>query len=270
MYHIHPLTVAEINGRKNHEYEIMSPHKIVDDQWETLCQFGGFPEPFNKANRSFYNRWINLKKEQLFHEDLRDLNKVHNIGQIELLAELLVRRVGSIVKYTELAKQVQVSEPTIRAWISVLREVYYCFQLQPWSKNVPRSLLKTPKVYCWDWSTIEDPGARYENLVAVHLHKAAAYWTDIGLGKYQLYYLRDKNGREVDFLITKNNQPWIMVEVKATEDKTLDPHLLHYQQQLNVPHVFQVSANLPYINKDCFTFDRPMIVPLKTFLSQLV
>ncbi len=270
LYHIHPLSVAEINGRRNYNEEIIPPVKIDDQLWANLLKFGGFPEPFNKANQSFYNRWANLKQEQLFYEDLRDLNKVHDIAQIELLSQLLIRRVSSVVKYTELAKQVQVSEPTIRSWISVLRQVYFCFQLQPWSKNIARSLLKTPKIYCWDWSVVEDPGARIENLVAVHLHKAVNYWTDIGLGKYKLYYLRDKDSHEVDFLVTKNSKPWLMVEAKSGNDKTIDPNLLHFQRQLKVPHAFQVTADLPYVNKDCFALEQPMIVSLRTFLSQLV
>lgn len=145
LYHIHPLSVAEINGRINHEQEIILPQKISQDQWDTLCRFVGFPEPFNKANQSFYNRWVNLKQKQLFQKDLRDLDKVHNISQVELLAQLLLRRVGSIIKYTELAKRIQVSEPTIRSWISVLREVYFCFRVQPWSNNVTRSLQQVAK-----------------------------------------------------------------------------------------------------------------------------
>lgn len=270
LYHIHPLSVAEINGRKNHNDEIIHPSKISDEDWETLLKFGGFPEPFYKATQSFYNRWVKLKQEQLFQEDLRDLNKVHNIAQIELLSQLLIRRVSSVVKYTELAKQVQISEPTIRNWISVLREVYFCFQIKPWSKNISRSLLKIPKIYCWDWSIVDDPGSRNENLVAVHLHKAVNYWTDIGLGNYELYYLRDKENREVDFLVTKNKKPWLMVEVKSSGENTLDSNLLHFQGQLNVPHVLQVATELPYVNKDCFAVNRPMIVSLRTFLSQLV
>ncbi len=270
LYHIHPLSVAEVNGHVNRNEEISPPKKIDDEAWQTLLKFGGFPEPFYKGTQSFYNRWARLKQEQLFHEDLRDLNKVHDIAQIELLSHLLIRRISSAVKYSELAKQVQVAEPTIRSWISVLREIYFCFQLQPWSKNVARSLLKTPKIYCWDWSVVDDPGARIENFVAVHLHKAVNYWTDVGLGTYQLYYLRDKDGREVDFLVTKNAKPWLMVEAKSANSKSIDPNLLHFQKQLNVPHVFQVSADLPYVNRDCFALDRPMIVSLRTFLSQLI
>lgn len=270
LYHIHPLSVAEINGANIRTTELIPPYKIDDDSWDCLLKFGGFPEPFSMASETFYNRWSSLKQEQLFREDLRDLSKIHDIARIELLAELLTRQVSSIVKYTELAKKIQVTEPTIRQWITTLRNIYYCFQLQPWSRNVSRSLLKTPKIYCWDWSLLQDKGALYENLVASHLHKAAHYWTDQGFGEYKLYYLRDKDGHEVDFLVTKNKRPWLMVEVKSSTDGILDPNLLHFSKYLKAPHVLQVVADMPYIDKDCFSFDRPMIVPLKTFLSQLV
>lgn len=270
LYHIHPLTVAELNGRKNSLHEIIPPTDIDDEVWHCLNQFGGFPEPFKKGAQSFYNRWSRLKHEQLFQEDLRDLHKLHDIARLELLARLLLKRITSVTKYTDLAKQVQVSEPTIREWISILREVYYCFQLHPWSTNVSRSLLKTPKIYCWDWSLVENVGARNKNLVALHLRKAADYWTDIGLGVYELFYLRDKDGREVDFLMTKNSKPWMMVEVKSSSDSNIDPNLMHFQAQLQVPHAFQVVADMPYVDRDCFAFDKPMIVPLRTFLSQLV
>lgn len=269
LYNIHPLTIAELNKRDDYTHEIILPTNIDDATWEALVQFGGFPEPFGKANKAFYNRWFNLKQEQLFREDLRDLEKVHDIARIELLSHLLIRRVGSVVKYTDLAKQVQVSEPTIRQWISVLRELYFCFQVRPWSKNISRSLLKTPKIYCWDWSAVDDIGSRYENLVGLHLHKAASYWTDTGLGQYKLFYLRDKDSREVDFLMTKDGAPWLMVEVKAS-DTIIDPNLIHFHNQLKTPHTFQVVANMPYINKDCFALERPMVVPMRTFLSQLV
>lgn len=269
LYNIHPFSVAELIGHRKNGQEVIAPHDFDDDLWDNLLRFGGFPEPFTKANQAFYNRWLNLKQEQLFREDLRDLNKVHDVARIELLAQLLIPRVTSIIKYTDLAKQIQVSEPTIRQWISVLREMHYCFQLKPWSKNISRSLLKTPKIYCWDWSVVESEGARYENIVALHLRKAACYWTDTGLGKYDLYYLRDKDGREVDFLMTKNAKPWLLVEVKASE-KNMDPSLIHFYDQLKTPHTFQVVADMPYIDKDCFALNKPMVVPLRTFLSQLV
>ena len=75
-----------------------------------------------------------------------------------------------------------------------------------------------------DWSGIKDVGARNETVVACHLLKTVETWTDLGLGEYGLFYLRDKNKREVDFLVTKENAPWFLVEVKWS-DTRLSPTL---------------------------------------------
>ncbi|MEE9304356.1 MAG: DUF4143 domain-containing protein [Thiotrichaceae bacterium] len=73
--------------------------------------------------------------------------------------------------------------------------------------NISTSLRKDPKVYLWDWSQIKDEGARNENLVANHLLKAIHWWNDRGFGSYGLHYLRTKDPKEVDFLISKNGEP---------------------------------------------------------------
>lgn len=270
LYRIHPLSVTEIVERSQFEQETVSPKAISDEAWENLLQFGGFPEPYLHANARFYQRWQKLKQEQLFEEDLREISKIYQINRIELLSQLLIRQAGNLTQYSELAKKVRVSEPTIRNWMSVLENLYYHFSISPWSENIARSLLKEPKVYLWDWSLVQDVGAKIENLVAAHLLKAVHFWTDIGLGDYQLYYLRDKEKREVDFLVTKNKKPWLMVEVKNACSGHLSPHLHHFNRQLSVPHVMQVAADLPFIDEDCFALTMPKIVPLRTFLSQLV
>lgn len=165
----------------------------------------------------------------------------------------------------------QVSDQTIKNWINQLQSFYYCFTLSPWSKNVIRSLTKEPKVYLNDWSLISDKGKKYENFIAAHLLKAVQFWTDDGFGDYELYYLRDKNKREVDFLVTKDHKPWLMVEVKTSLKEPLSKHLYYFQEQLNVPHVLQVVIEADYMDSDCFShLYQPTIVPAKTFLSQLI
>ena len=269
-YRIHPFSVAECLQRKGYEKEIHAPQKINATLWQNLYQFGGFPEPFNRATPAFYNRWQKLKQEQLFREDLRDLTRINDFAQLELLSYLLKHQVGGTITYSSLAKKVQVSEPTIKSWLEVLNNVYYCFSIRPWSRNVTKSLVKKPKVYLWDWAMVEDKGARVENFIACHLYKAVHFWTDIGLGHYELYYLRDIYKREVDFLVVKNGEPWIMVEAKSSENAGLSSSLVHFCQQLKTPHTFQVAFDMPYVAEDCFKLKRPMIVPARTLLSQLV
>lgn len=165
---------------------------------------------------------------------------------------------------------INVSSPTIRRWLNCLEAFYYCFSIHPWTKNVKRSLRKEPKYYLWDWSLIEDPGARVENFVASHLLKAVHFWTDYGFGEFELHFLRDKEKNEVDFLVTKNKAPWFLVEVKISKNSGISKSLYTFQKQTGAKHAFQVIIDMDYIQKDCFAYRNPIIVPAMTFLSQLI
>jgi len=130
-------------------------------------------------------------------------------------------------------------------------------------------LLKEPKLYLWDWSFVENEGQKNENFIASHLLKAVHFWTDRGLGDYGLYYIRTKEQKEVDFVVTKDGKPWFLVEVK-TKKNSLSKDLYRFQKDTGALHAFQVTLNLPYIQKNCFAEYTPIIVPARTFLSQLV
>lgn len=268
-YRVHPLSVAEIVSPTLIEEEIRKvPLPISDEDWAALLEHGGFPEPFVQRSKKFSRRLQAIRKEQLFREDIRDGTRIQELAQIELLAELLRRQAAQSMDYQSLAKKVGVSIDTIRRWLEVLKSFYYCFSIQPWSKNVSRSLLKEPKLYLWDWSLVEEEGHRNENLVASHLLKAVHFWTDRGLGDFGLYYLRTKDKIETDFIVTKNGKPWFLVEVK-TKAKGLEPSLYHFQQETKAPHAFQIAFDLPFVNRNCFEEKGPILVPARTFLSQL-
>ncbi|WP_227779731.1 DUF4143 domain-containing protein [Rickettsia sp. Tenjiku01] len=151
----------------------------------------------------------------------------------------------------------------------MLEKHYYCFAIKPWSKNVVKSLIKEPQIYLWDWLQIKDIGTRFGNLVASHLLKAVYFWNETGLGDFGLYYLRDKQKREVDLVITKDNQPWILVEAKVS-DSTVSASLKYFHELLNPEFSFQVIQNKQAILDSCFDKPGLWIVPAITFLSQLV
>ncbi|NCT57746.1 MAG: ATP-binding protein [Legionella sp.] len=271
-FRFHPLSIAEITQRginTTREYwEI--PKLISNEHFEALWNFGGYPDPYLKQSAAFSRRWIKLRGQQLFSEDIRDLTRIQDIDTLEILAEKLKQHVGSLTSFQNLATQLRVSDNTIRNWLETLKALYYCFEIKPWSKNVSRSLLKEPKYYLWDWTLCPNEGMKAENMVALHLLKAINFWNDIGLGDYGLHFIRDKEKREVDFLITKNNQPWILVEVKLSLNKSISSSLHHFHEQLKPNFTFQVVCNMEYVQKNCFDQPGLHIVPLKTFLSQLV
>jgi hypothetical protein len=269
-YRLHQLSLAELGRVDLSKKEIRPPLVGKKKDLAKLIANGGFPEPFLKNDVRFLNRWKNLRQGQLLREDIRDLSQVQEISQIELLAELLRYQPGQLVSYTSLANKVNVSSFTIQRWIGTLQAFFYCFTIKPWAKNIPRSLLKEPKIYLWDWANIADEGLRAENLVASHLLKAVHFWTDSGQGQYELFFIRDKEKREVDFLVTRNNEPWFLVEVKLSSHDRLSKNLFYFQDKLKARHAFQVVFDLEYVAKDCFSSAKPMIVPARTFLSQLV
>jgi predicted AAA+ superfamily ATPase len=270
LYHLHPLSIREITDPSVPHQEIRNPCPINDTDYEALLNYSGFPEPYLKRSKSFFNHWKRLRIEQLFREDLRDLSRVQEISQIQLLAEILQEEAPPALNHSTLATKIKVSAPTLHRWIELLKNLFFCFTIQPWSKNLNRSLIKEPKIYLWNWALIEDKGARLENLVASHLYKAVQFWTDQGFGEYSLYYLRDKDKRKVDFLVTKDRKPWFIVETKASGYQGISRWLYYYQEKLKVPHAFQLGFDLPYVDQDCFKFKGPVIVSAKTFLSQLI
>jgi predicted AAA+ superfamily ATPase len=270
LYRIHPFSVAEVVSPQPIEHEIRSPKKIPETQFQQLLEFGGFPEPFLKSNKRFYRQWSDSRYQQTFHEDIRSLTEIQEMAQFEMLATLIKSQAGQLVNYSNFATAINVSTPTIKRWIDSLSAFYYSFTIQPWFKNVSRSLLKQPKIYLWDWSALSDTGAKMENFVASHLLKAIHFWTDYGLGQYGLYFIRDKDKREVDFLVTKNHQPWFLVEVKHSKKTELSPTLEIFQKQTSASHAFQVVFDMPYVDKNCFEYHSPIIVPAQTLLSQLI
>ena len=269
-YLVHPLSVAELLTIELPKDLIRPPCAISPEQFAILWKYGGFPDPYLKKNIQFWRRWIRLRHEQLLRKDIKDLTHIHELDQLEMLVLHLQQQAGQLVNYSNLAQKVNVSINTIVRWIATLKNFYYCFSIKPWRKNISRSLLKEPKIFLWDWSEIHDEGQRLENFVACHLLKAIHFWNDSGMGNFELFFIRDKDKNEVDFLVVKEKNPWLLVEVKMSANNHISKNLYRFQEQTQAPHALQVVFNLEFTNIDCFSFQRPVIVPLQTFLSQLI
>jgi len=201
LYRMHPFSVAETLTRALPVSKriVRPPQKVKAADFEALWRHGGYPEPFLKRDTRFSRRWQSLRLEQLVREDIRDLTQIHQIDQLQLLVKLLANRSAHQLIYGNLAREVRVSIDTIRRWIDTLCNLHLGFLIRPWFKNVSRSLRKEPKWFLRDWASIEDVGDRAETFVACHLLKAVDGWNDMGLGKFELGYLRDKEKREGNY-----------------------------------------------------------------------
>jgi len=244
LFHLLPFTLAEIGDqRRMFDEFITEPLSISMDQavslretWTTLEKFSGFPEPFLAGRSTSYNRWSTTYARQLIREDIRDLTDVKSVGAVETLFHLLPSRVGSPASYAGLARDLGVSPVSVQNRLGLLERFFLTFSIGPWSARIARAILKERKVYLFDPPRIKDPGARFENMVALELFRAMTNWNDLGLGTFSLHFIKNKDKQEVDFLLARDNEPILLIEAKLSE--TIPSSALRkFQTDLDVPAV---------------------------------
>jgi len=225
-FRLHPFSIREMQTP-----DVLSPDlmleslearaerrtKASEEHLASLLAYGPFPEPVLAQDARKARLWRRNREQLIVHEDLRDLSRLPELGRIEMLTAMLPERVGSLFSLASIARDIEVSIPTIKRWLSYLTALYYLFEVKPYSRSIPRSLRREGKLYLWDYAAIQDEAARFENLVACHLLKACHFWTDTGEGVFDLFLLRDKEKREIDFLIVRDGIPWLPVEVKLAD-----------------------------------------------------
>jgi len=216
----------------------------LEPELDKLLYTGGFPEPFLNGSSRYYNRWKKSHLDIIIKQDLIDLENVQQIILIETLIQLLKKQVGSPVSYSSLARDLQCSDKTIKRWLTILENMYVIFRVTPFHKNIARSILKTPKFYFYDTGqVVGDPGAKLENLVACALLKEIHYRADCYGEERYLYYLKDKDGREIDFYITNDKNQALMVEVKWS-DENLSPNFKVFMKYFSDAEMVQIVKEL--------------------------
>lgn len=246
-FNLWPFTLAELTGRRLSFKEFTKePLRFLDKDsnaekiWDGLFHLSGFPEPYLSGEETVYRRWSRTYHQQLIREDIRNMTEIKNIDEVEVLFSLLPSRVGSPLSSASLSRDLQVSFNTIQKWIKTFESFYLVFLIRPWTKKISRAITKERKLYLFDYAHIPVPAARFENMVAVELLRAISHWNDLGLGNFDLRYLRNKEKEEVDFLITQEDQPYLLVEAKFLEEQ-ISKNILKFQSVLKVPAVQLVN-----------------------------
>ena len=221
-WRLHPFTLCEL------------PSGISKEEgFRRLLELGGFPEPFLKNNSIEAKRWRRSRYDLVIKQDLRDLESVQDISKLELFFQMLRERVGGMVVLSNLANDLEIAPKTAKKWLLLLERMYLLFIVKPYSSKMNRALVKPPKVYFYDNADVKgDIGARFENLVACHLLKQIHFLEDHYGDSYELHYLRDKEKREVDFLILKEGKVEQLIETKWN-DSAIPTSLLYYQRKLS-------------------------------------
>jgi len=253
MFHLWPFTLAELGEMETpFEQFIEDPLRITDSGhqdlqqiWRTLSELSGFPEPYLSGKVTTWRRWSGGYAQQLIREDIRDITDIKSTSTMETLYHLLPSKVGSPLSIPSLSRDLQVSYNSIQNWLSVFEQFFMLFSITPWTAKIARAIQKERKIYLFDTPRIMDKGARFENMVALDLWRAITAWNDLGHGSFSLHFIKNKEQQEVDFLLARDNEPFLLIEVKLSE---LQPSatLRKFQQALNVPALQLVNEGEGY------------------------
>jgi predicted AAA+ superfamily ATPase len=268
---LHPFSIGELIHGKTVEppnnWLLADLENSIKTQttWDRLEQFSGFPEPYFEQDPLQHKRWSTRRRELLIREDLREISDIKLVDLVEHLYILLPDRVGSPLSLNSLKEEIQVAYNSVSNWLKVLESLYICFRISPYHQKLSRSLKKEQKLYLWDWSQISDPAARFENIVACHLLKSVHFWNDIGFGSFDLQYFRNKEKEEVDFIITKDRIPQVLIECKLSDTK-LSKSLINLSRALgNTPMIQLVKTPDILIKTENY-----LITTASNYLSKLV
>lgn len=231
LHHLMPLSPAELI-QTDREFDL-----------NRLLNVGNFPEPFLADSTVNAERWRQQYVDSLLRVDVLDFDDIGNLRAMQLLFDLLKRRVGSSVSYASLAQDIGISLNTVKKYIQVLEALYIVFRVTPFSKNIARSIVKEPKIYFFDTGSVEgDEGAKFENFVAVCLLKHVYAKNDYDAEKFRLHYLRTRDNKEVDFVLAKNDEISQLIEVKLS-NSDIDKSLYYFHDKYDLPAI-QVVKNI--------------------------
>jgi predicted AAA+ superfamily ATPase len=250
---LHPLSVAELGIRS---------HK----DWLALLTLGGFPEPFLSGSQTEARRWSRDYYSRLIRDQIVGLERLQDLGNLELLAMRLPDLVGSPLSINALREELRLSHGTVAKWIEILERMYAIFRLVPFGAPRIRAVRKEQKHYHFDWSVVPNDAARFENVVASHLLKWVHFRQDAEGLDLELRYFRDVDGREVDFVVTERRRPIRLIECKW-DDAEIGRGLRYLRQRFPEVEAYQVSA---IGRRDAVTGDGIRVCPAIELLRTLV
>ena len=254
-YHLlplHPFSAAELG---------------IDSEGDfaQLLVLGGLHEPFFSGSEVEARRWSREYRNLLVREEITALERIQDLGNLELLFLRLPELVGSLLSLNALREDLQVSHKAIGNWVATLERLYALFRISPFGAPRIRAIKKAQKHYLFDWSLVPDEGARFENLMASHLLKWVHFQQDSQGRDLDLKFFRDTDGREVDFIVTERDRPVLAVECKRSETRP-DRSLRYWKKRFPQCSAWQVTTGG---GKDFITPDGIRVCPALTFLNRL-
>ena len=228
-----PLSLSEIGRReslflsyaKNQSW----PQQIPSEQLEIISRVltGGYPEMLMRPDLARRSAWAKSYIRAIVERDIKDISSIEKLAEMPRLLEVLAQQSGKLTNFTQIGGQLNLDSKTAQKYTGLLEALFLVHQLKPWHSNALNRILKTPKIHFLDSGllaslnrvTIEsvewnksDFGALLETWVYSELLKATSFTEE----PWNIYYYRDKDKVEVDFILENHARKIIGIEVKAS------------------------------------------------------
>ena len=223
---LHPLSLDELHSQKQSDLA-------------ALFDLGGFPEPFFSSSEIDSKRWSREYRQRVLQEDILSVERIDDIGLAELLMMRLPDLVGSPLSINSLREDLQVSHKTVTRLLEIFERFYAIFRLGAFGSPKIKSVKKEMKHYHYDWTLLKDSSAKFENLIACHLLKWCQFYEDSQGRDIQLCFFRDKEQREVDFVVVEDKKPICFIEAKLS-DKKISSSLYYLKKKFPMVPAFQL------------------------------
>ena len=235
LFHLNPLTLREVIGLKKDLEPPDSAEKLIhysldnnkyfEDETYQLLEFSGFPEPYQSDSKRFCNKWRADYIDRIIKEDFREITQAKDLEKIAILMHLLPSKIGSLLSINSLTSDMKCSFQTVANYLNLIDLGYLAFRLKSYTKKINRAIHKEAKLYFYDWTRAGNHDTQFENYIAVQLKSIVDMWTDWGTGSFELRFIRTRDGKETDFVILRDGNPYLLCEVKTSRSKIEYHHL---------------------------------------------
>jgi predicted AAA+ superfamily ATPase len=230
-----PLSQGEIQSHAETFVDaVFSPEchqsKGATEQRDSLFQViltGGFPEVIQRTSEARRKAWFNAYITTILQRDIRDLSRIEGLATIPRLLSLLAVRSGHLLNFSEISRTSGLPQATLKRYMALLEATFLIKLLPPWSANLSKRLVKSPKIFVMDTGLLsyligmdknrfiaepELAGPLLENFVIMELTKQIS-WSQT---RPQMFHFRTQvGGKEVDIVLEDAAGRIVGIEVKA-------------------------------------------------------
>ncbi|WP_417591458.1 ATP-binding protein [Owenweeksia hongkongensis] len=232
--HLRPLNLLEVKTTKT---------------WQETWLLGGFPEPLLKSQNRFASTWQQNFINNYIQRDLPALGLAANPNTSLRLLQMLSSNQGSTLNFSVLARSLGVSMPSVKTYFSYYENAFLVYSLKPWSSNLKKRIVKSPKVFFTDTGMLHHL-LDIKNFNSLMGHLAVGHsWEAFVINQLitilkpddEYYFYRTQDGAEIDFLVRRNNSWLLAAEIKLSNSPTLTKGTHIAMEDLELKHLFVIT-----------------------------